>query len=76
MSDSPNIVLEYLRRMDRRLDSLQADVADIKTRLTNIERHAALLHEDFAGQSVRLDRLDNRVERIERRLDLSETPEA
>ena len=73
MSDSPNIVLEYLRRMDRKLDGLQAGVADIKTRLTNVERHTALLHEDFAGQSVRLDRLDNR---IERRLDLSETPES
>lgn len=64
MTDEPdNIVLRMLRKIDEKLDLLVADVADIKTRTTNTE-------EALAGVNRRLDRLEQRVQRIEKRLDL------
>lgn len=66
MSDEPDsIVLRYLRRIDEKLDVLIADVRDLKIRTTNTE-------EALAGVNRRLDRLDDRITRIEKRLDLVE----
>lgn len=68
MADEPdNIVLRYLLRIDEKIDRLADDVRDVKMRLTAVE-------ENQAGVHRRLDRLELRVERIERRLDLVETP--
>jgi len=75
MADEPeNIVLEYLRRFDRRLgdfelklDRIHDDVRDLKIRMTSVE-------ENLVGVQRRLDRLENRVERIERRLELVDSP--
>ncbi len=60
-----NIVLQYLRRLDEKVDRLIDDVHDLKVRMTTFE-------ESLAGTNRRLDRLEMRVERIERRLDLVE----
>lgn len=66
MTDEPDsIVLRYLRRIDEKLDVLIADVRDLKIRTTNTE-------EGLAGINRRLDRLDDRVMRIEKRLELVE----
>ncbi|MGH6987683.1 MAG: hypothetical protein ACRED9_12715 [Caulobacteraceae bacterium] len=71
MADEPeSLVLEYLRRFDRRLadfemkiDRVHDDVRDLKIRMTSVE-------ENLVGVQRRLDRLEDRVERIERRLGL------
>lgn len=66
MAEEPeNITLRYLRRIDEKLDTLIADLRDLKIRTTNTE-------EGLAGINRRLDRLDDRVARIEKRLDLVE----
>jgi len=65
-----NIVLVYLRRMDGKLDRLVENVADLGRRVTSLETKVALLHGDFAAQSERIDRIELRLERIERRLDI------
>jgi hypothetical protein len=71
MSDAPdNLILVYLRRIDEKLDRVVASVADLGRRMTSLETKVALLHGDFAGQSERIDRMDLRLERIERRLDI------
>ena len=62
-----NLVLRYLRRIDGKLDQVIADVADLKHRVT-------LLELGFAGIHQRVDRVDLRLERIERRLDLVDAP--
>jgi archaellum component FlaC len=68
MVDAPdNLVLQYLRRFDEKLDRVVDEMLDVKVRLTAVE-------EGLAGVNRRLDRLEVRVERIERRLNLVEHP--
>jgi hypothetical protein len=75
MSDEPdNLILRYLRRLDGRSERTADDLSDIKKRLTPLEQQITLLHGGFSGQSVRIDRIDIRLERIERRLDLIDHP--
>jgi hypothetical protein len=59
-------VLTGQRRIEVRLDRVVDDLADLKLQITNTE-------EALVGVNRRLDRLDLRVERIERRLDLVDT---
>lgn len=65
MSDNgpDNLILRYLRSIDTKLDRVIDDLHDLKTRVTSLE-------EGLAGVNRRLDRLEVRVERIERRLEL------
>jgi hypothetical protein len=73
MSEAPdNLVLVYLRRLDEKLDRLTSVVNDLGRRVTSMETKVVLLHGDFATQSERLDRrIDVRLDRIERRLDIA-----
>ncbi|MEC8675237.1 MAG: hypothetical protein VXY54_05360 [Pseudomonadota bacterium] len=66
-TEPENLILEMLRRLDGKVDRLAEDVADLKTRMTAVE-------EGLAGVNRRLDRLEARVERIERRRDLAGAP--
>jgi predicted nuclease with TOPRIM domain len=67
MADEPeNLVLRYLRRIDDKLDRLVDDVRELKIRMTAVE-------ENLASLNRRFDRLEVRVDRIERRLELTET---
>ena len=71
VTDAPdNLILVYLRRMDEKLDRLVDSVADLGRRVTSLETKVALLHGDFAAQSERIDRVELRLSRIERRLDI------
>lgn len=68
MANEPdNILLQYMRRFDEKLDRVVDEMLDIKVRLTAVE-------EGLAGVNRRLDRLELRIERIERRLDLVDQP--
>jgi septal ring factor EnvC (AmiA/AmiB activator) len=66
MADEPdNIVLAILRKIDQRTERMAEDLHDLKTRVTAVE-------EGLAGVHRRLDRLEVPVERIEKRLQLSD----
>lgn len=66
MADEPdNIVLALLRKIDQRTERMADDLQDLKVRVTAVE-------EGLAGVNRRLDRLELRVDRIERRLELSD----
>lgn len=68
MANEPdNILLQYMRRFDEKLDRVVDEMLDIKVRLTAVE-------EGLAGVNRRLDRLELRIERVERRLDLVDQP--
>jgi predicted nuclease with TOPRIM domain len=62
---------DQLRRMEEKLDRVIGELQDVKHRATSLECQVALLHEDFAGQSARMDRIEARLDRIERRLELN-----
>jgi len=68
MANEPdNLVLAMLRRIDETTQRTRDDILDLKIRMTAVE-------EGLAGVNRRLDRLELRVDRIDRRLDLSEAP--
>jgi archaellum component FlaC len=64
-SEPDNVVLVLLRKIDERTERMADDLQDLKSRVTSVE-------EGLAGVNRRLDRLDSRVERIERRLELTD----
>jgi hypothetical protein len=72
MSVSLEMLQAMMQRMLDRLGLVHEDVRDIKNRVTSLETHVAGLHADFAGQSGWIDRVERQLERIERRLDLTD----
>lgn len=79
MSEQPeNLTLNYLRRLDSKIDSLAQDIADLKHRMTAVEIQlgsmASTEQSHYASLAMRLDRHDARLERIERRLELVDEP--
>ena len=66
MADEPdNLVVRYLRRLDEKADRLLDDMREVKQRLSSVEVSVAHLHGDFAAQAGRIDKLENRLDRIE-----------
>lgn len=71
-AEPDNIVLRYLRQIDGKLDRLIADVRELKGRVTRVDANIALLYSDNATTSARIDRIEDRLGLIERRLELRE----
>ncbi|MER2527518.1 MAG: hypothetical protein ABTR07_06290 [Candidatus Competibacter denitrificans] len=74
-----NLILEHLRAIRADIVGIKEDVREIKQRLTSLEaavaglrRDNANLYGDVIDQHARYDRLAERIERIERRLDLAD----
>jgi uncharacterized protein (UPF0335 family) len=72
-----NLLLEHLKRFQATLDRMDRKLEDVIARMGRLEVGLANVHRDIsygegvsAEQSVRMDRLAGRVERIERRLEL------
>jgi predicted nuclease with TOPRIM domain len=77
MDDGPeSLTLRYLRQISAQLGELREDMREIKGRLGNLEEHNALLARAYASLSNRMDRFDERLGRIERRLELREPADA
>ena len=77
MADKPeDHTLHYLRPIDENIAILRADVAELKQRMSDVERqlgrNAASEMEHYASVMGRLDRMESRIERIERRVDIAE----
>ncbi len=67
-----NLVLEHLRAIRGKMDLMALDVMDIKTRMSAVEGQLGHMSTQLAAQSMRMDRFDERLNRIERRLELVE----
>jgi hypothetical protein len=65
MGDVDSIILEYLRHIRGAIDDIRDDIREMKHRL-------GILESQYSSLSVRMDRMDLRIEGIERRLDLIE----
>jgi archaellum component FlaC len=66
------MTLVFLRRIDERLDRIEGDLGDIKLRMTASEEHLASMMMSLAGVNSRMDKIDARLTRIDRRLELTE----
>lgn len=60
-----NVVLEHLRAIRSGQDRHSDDLREIKGRL-------GILEQQYANLSIRVDRIDDRMARIEKRLELVE----
>ena len=63
-----NLVLEHLKRIQSKLNEMALDMLDIKIRQTSTEQHLGQLTVQVGAINGRLDRMEERVARIERRL--------
>ena len=64
------LIMEVLRKIQADGAATRVDLQDLKVRMTSLDQKVSLLHGDFANQSLRIDRIENRLERIEKRLGL------
>ena len=74
-AETENLILEILKR-------IQADLSDLKDRMAGVEVQLSAMGQQIGalttavyGGKTEMDHLRRRVERIERRLDLRDTPE-
>jgi chromosome segregation ATPase len=77
--DVASLTYELLKRMQTQFSRFEDGLADLKTRVPNMESGLSLVRQELALQSLqisqlshRMDRFDERLARIERRLDLIE----
>ena len=70
--DAENLMLEILKRLQGDMSELKQDMRDMKVRTGLLEGHFVSLLAAQHLTNERLDRLGDRVERIERRLELVE----
>ncbi len=73
-----NLVIEHLRAIRNELAQVKDDTSEIKMRLTSIDERLTLaekgianVHGDFAIIQIRMDKQGDRLERIEKRLELT-----
>ncbi len=74
-----NLILEHMKRMQAEMAAIRQDTAEIKGRLGSIETGIARISQGEAGNYAEIienrhmyDRLAQRVERLERRMELSD----
>lgn len=78
MSDAANLVLEHLKRIQAEQDAARDSDEEILSRLARLESGLARITQDKSSKYAELvedrhalDRLRERVDRIERRLEIS-----
>lgn len=67
-----SLVLEYLRRLSADVGLLRDGFQDMRARFGSLEEQVAGLRRDVVRLEHRIDQFDDRLRRIERRLDLTE----
>ena len=75
MEDIDNIIVEHLKALRNELKEFRQEVREelqtIKMRINSVERGLAGTHDDSVILQTRLDRVDGKIERIEKRLELT-----
>jgi hypothetical protein len=70
--ETSNIILEHLRHIRGKVDNTDRNLEVLTLRVGAMERILAGNYQVEVVQNVELDRLKSRVDRIERRLELSD----
>ena len=78
MENVENFILEHLGSIRADIAGMRDDIREIKQRLSNVEsgigslkRDTADLYTENAAKHLRYDRLADRIEKIENRLELT-----
>jgi septal ring factor EnvC (AmiA/AmiB activator) len=69
-AETESLILENLKNIQGRLARMEADMQDLKLRQSAVEGHLGQQSVQIAALNARMDRFDERMARIERRLDL------
>jgi hypothetical protein len=76
--EASNIVIEHLNALRAEVAAVKAETSEVRTRMGQVETGIAGLRRDFAHAdenaaipSVRIDRLIERMDRLEKRLELA-----
>jgi hypothetical protein len=72
MTETENLIIEHLRHIRPSVDETRLDVMDLKTRVTAVQVSLGQVITLLAGQSGRMDRIEDRLGRVERRLELTD----
>ncbi len=72
MTETENLILERLRHIRPTVDETRLDLMDLKTRVTSVEGSLGQVITLLAAQSGRMDRIEDRLGRVERRMELSD----
>ena len=67
-----HLVLGHLRQIDAKIDSLDEALGHVEGRHSTIERDLARLLSCHASQSAELNKIGQRLDRVERRLELTD----
>jgi hypothetical protein len=70
--ETDNVVLEHLRHIRSKVDTIEERMGRVELRLAAVEGHLASLVLGEAGQNSEIDRIRHRLDRIERRLELAD----
>ena len=68
--ETSNLIVEILRRLERRMDSLEARLGDVERQLILLRSDVHSLHGYQRLADERVASLEGRIDRIEKRLDL------
>jgi hypothetical protein len=68
--ENENMVLEMLRRIRASQERMELDLIDVKGRISAIEQVQGQVLNLLGGLGVRMDRFEERLSRVERRLEL------
>ncbi len=72
-SEIANHTYDLLKRVAANGEATRFDIEDIKLRMSAFEDHMRGVVTSVAGLNARMDRFDERLRRMERRLDLRGT---
>jgi hypothetical protein len=67
-----DLTLRMLRQMDVKLDRVISEVGELKIPIGRLETGRAQVHVTLAEHSLCMDKIDGRLDRIERRLELAD----
>lgn len=70
--ETENLVLEHLRRIRASQERMELDMGELKSRVSALELVQGQILSLLGTMNQRMDRFDERLGRIERRLDLVE----
>jgi len=66
------LLLEHLKSIQLKLGKMAGDISDLKTDMRGVKGHMASFMQSEVAQDSAIAAMQDRLERIERRLELSE----